>query len=101
MAYKPLEKAEIEEGLRAEVLEMPEPLQRFYESVAVPVHESAYADSPGNPLVFVVAKSGNRVIFYDGVEEGFGVGTMDGRVSLKDCGPVGELQLALTKLQGG
>ncbi len=101
MTYKPLDKAEVEEGIRSDVLVMPEPLQRFYRNVALPVYQAAYADSRERPSVFVVAKSGNRAIFYDGVEDDFGIGTIADETSLKNCGLVGELQFALIALQGG
>ena len=100
VTYKPLDKAEVEEGIRSEVLVMPEPLQRFYRSVALPVYQAAYADSRERPSVFVLAKSGSRVVFYDGVEDDFGIGTIADETSLKDCGLVGELQFALIALQG-
>ena len=101
MTYKPLDKAEVEEGIRSEVLVMPEPLQRFYRSVALPIYQAANADSRERPSVFVVAKSGDRVVFYDAVEDDFGIGTITDETSLKNCGLVGELRLALIALQGG
>ena len=99
MARKPLDKAEIEEGLRAEVLDLPEPLRRFFARVAVEVHPAICAESPGT--LFIVAKSGNRAIFYDDVEEDFGIGTLDAGKSLKDCSLIGELRFAVLRLQGG
>jgi len=101
VAYKPLNKAEIEEGLRAEVLELPQDLHRYYEGVAVPVYEAGYADSREGPLVLVIAKSGNRVVFYDDVEDDFGIGTIEDGASLKDCSLTGELRLALLALRSG
>ena len=99
MARKPLDKTEIEEGVRAEVLNMPDRLRAFFKSVAVEVHEATCPELPGRP-VFVVARSNDRAIFYDDVEEDFGIGTFDGQARLKDCGLIGELQFALIALQG-
>ena len=100
MVRKPLDKAEVEEGLRVEVLDMPDQLRVFFKSVAVEVRETTCSEFPGRP-VFVVARSEDRAIFYDDVEEDFGIGTFDGEARLKDCGLIGELQFALIALQGG
>lgn len=100
MAYKPLDKAEIEEGIRVEVLDLPDQLRAFFKSIAVEVREATCPELPGRP-VFVVARSADRAIFYDAVEEDFGLGAFDGQASLKDCGLIGELQFALIALRGG
>jgi hypothetical protein len=97
---RPLDKAEIEEGLRAEVLNLPDQLRAFFQSVVVEVHEATCPEFPGRP-VFVVARSVDRAIFYDDAEEDFGIGAFDGQARLKDCGLIGELQFALIALQGG
>jgi len=100
MARKPLDKTEIEEGVRAEVLNMPHQWRAFFKSVAVEVCEVTCPQFPGRP-VFVVARSDDRAVFYDDVEEDFGIGSFDGQARLKDCGLIGELQFALIALQGG
>jgi hypothetical protein len=96
LTYKPLDKAEVEEGVRAEVLELPAELRRYFARVAVEVRAVEFGDR----TVFVVAESGNRAILYDDVEEEFGIGIIDGGVlKLEDL--IGELGLALLALQDG
>ena len=99
MGHKSPDKAELEEGIRVDVLDMPPQLRAFFKSVAVEVHEATCPEFPGRP-VFVVARSEGRAIFYDDVEEGFGIGTLDGQSRLKGGGLIGELQFALIALQG-
>jgi hypothetical protein len=94
VARRSLDKAEVEEGVRAEVLELPDQLRRYFSGVAVEVRAVEFPDR----IVFVVAKSGNRAIFYDDVEEGYGIGTIDGE-GLKFRGLMGELRFALSALQ--
>ena len=98
VAHKPLDKAELEEGLRAEALDLPEKLRRFFARVAVEVYQATCTELPGQS-VFVVAKSGSKAIFYDDVEEDFGIGILDGHMSLRDCRLHGELRFALVELQ--
>ena len=100
MGYKPLDKAELEEGLRAEALDLPEHLRRFLARVAVEVYQATCTELPGQS-VFVVARTGSRAIFYDDVGEDFGTGTLDGNMSLTDCRLHGELRFALVELQDG
>jgi hypothetical protein len=98
LTYRPLEKAEIEEGLRAEVLDLPQDLRRYFTAVAVDVRQMKRGDFPDASL-FVVAQSGTRAIFYDDIDEDFGIGTLDGDV-LIDCSVTGELRYALAQLRG-
>jgi hypothetical protein len=100
LTYRPLDKAEIEEGLRAEVLELQQNLRTYFTVVAVEIHQVKCDGFPHAPPVFVVARSGSKAIFYDDVEEDFGIGTVDGD-TLKDCSLIGELRYALVQLQGG
>lgn len=100
MAHRPLNKAEIEEGVRAEVLDLPDELRGYFARVAVDVREATGGKSP-NRTLFVVAKSGDRAIFYDDVEDEFGIGTIDGDERLKDNRPIGELRSALLALRNG
>jgi hypothetical protein len=100
VAHKPLDKGEIEEGLRAEVLDLPEPLRRYFARVAVQVHQVSSSEFPDTP-VFVVARSGDRAVFYDDVEEDFGIGAIDGDNRLKNCSLNGDLRSALLALQNG
>jgi hypothetical protein len=96
VTHRPLDKAEVEEGVRAEVLELPDQLRRYFSRVAVEVRAVEFPDK----TVFIVAKSGNRAIYYDGVEEEYGIGAIDGE-ALKVESVVGELRLALLALQDG
>jgi hypothetical protein len=96
VTHGPLDKAEVEEGVRAEVLELPAELRRHFGRVAVEVRAVELPDR----IVFIVAKSGNRAIFYDDVEEEYGIGTIDGE-ALKVESVIGELRFALLALQDG
>jgi hypothetical protein len=48
--------------------------------------------------VFVVARNGNRLLFFDDVEEEFGVGVPNGDAILRDLGTFGPLVAAVLAL---
>jgi hypothetical protein len=55
----------------------------------------------GVEKVFVIARSGNRVLFFDDVEEEFGVGIPDRDGILRCCGTFGPLAAAARALDEG
>lgn len=52
-------------------------------------------DGYGEESVFVVAREGQRVLFFDDAEDEFGGATLDAKGCLKGCGLHGDLKYAL------
>jgi hypothetical protein len=67
---------------------------------AVPVFEQPCfrSEDYGIEEVFAVARAGNRVLFFDDVEEDFGVGVPDSDGILRDLGTFGALVAAVLAL---
>jgi hypothetical protein len=67
---------------------------------AVPIFEQPCfrSEDCGIEKAFAVARAGNRVLFFDDVEEDFGVGVPDSDGILRDLGTFGSLEEAALAL---
>ncbi len=99
--WKPATQDEVDDVVQNELANLPPIALAVYERLRVrgetaTIHRSAmYGDEP----VFVVARSANWVVYYDDVEEGFDLSTIDcdGRIERPGAGNM-DLGEAVTKL---
>ena len=84
-----------------EVVALTPEAARVLKAHAIPIFEQPCfrSEDYGIEKVFVVARAGNRVLFFDDVEEEFGVGVPGNDGVLRDLGTFGPLVAALLALE--
>jgi hypothetical protein len=100
MPWSPVSKETLERILTEEIAALTPEATKAYQNYAVAPYEqrcSRTADY-GIERVFVVARKGNHLLFFDDVEEEFGVGVPDSDAILRDLGTFDSLIAALLAL---
>ncbi len=89
--------------LDREVAALPLEVANKLMEYSVPIFEQSLfrSEDYGIEKVFVIARSGDRVLFFDDVEEEFGVGLPDPDGVLRHCGSFGPLAGAAQALDKG
>jgi hypothetical protein len=98
--WTPVARERFAEILSSEVSSLEPHVGRLYHQYAVePFHLPClrFCES-GVEKAFVVAKSGDRLLYFDDVEEDFGVAILDGDGVMREWGNHGPLVLALRVL---
>jgi hypothetical protein len=100
MEWLPVSKEKFEGILREEIGALRPEVLRLYEQYAVrPFQQPCLRDQNCTiEQVFVVAKNGNRLLYYDDVEEDFGVAIPDEDGTLRNWGNYGLLVRAVLAL---
>jgi hypothetical protein len=100
MPWSPVSKETFERILREEIDTLTPEAAKAYEKYATaPYEQRCLRDAnSGIERVFVVAKNGNRLLFFDDVEEEFGVGVPGNDAILRDLGTFGPLVAAVLAL---
>ena len=99
-AWKPWSVEEVEALVGSEILELTSEARASLSSVRVSPEVTIAADGPGSDgqSYWVIAKLGNRVLYWDSIEEEFGTGTIVGQ-RLRNYGTFGErLEWSLRQL---
>jgi hypothetical protein len=100
MPWSPVTKETFERILKEEIAALTPGAARAYEKHAVAPYEQRClrsADS-GIERIFVAARNGSQLLFFDDVEEEFGVGVPDNDAILRDLGTFGPLVAAVLAL---
>jgi len=100
MDWKPIGEQMLREQLQREIEALPEYVRELFQKYSVPIYRLTClrtADA-GEEKVYVVARLENRVLFFDDVEDEYGVGTVWEGTMLKDWDLYGSLQAALVGL---
>ncbi|HXE33308.1 MAG TPA: hypothetical protein VN087_05300 [Verrucomicrobiae bacterium] len=100
MDWAPVSKERFDEILSREISSLAPGVQRLYEQYAVqPFHLPCLRDQGAvREQVFVVAKKGNRLLYFDEVEEDFGITIPDEGGVMREWGNYGPLVRALLVL---
>lgn len=100
MGWVPVTGEQFESILSEELSTLAPDVLRLYRRYAVqPFHLPCQRDQEsGMEQVFVLAKKGNRLLYFDDVEEDFGVATPDEDSVLREWGNYGPLVRALLVL---
>ena len=90
----------MEERLRVEKEELSPDVKRLFEAYEVPTIELPCfrSEQHGPESVFLVARSGKRVLFFDDAEDEFAIGAPGNDGVLRDWGLHGSLMHALPNL---
>jgi hypothetical protein len=98
--WEPISRAGLESRLNAEIATLPPGLLNTYRT-----HATTIAGLPcfrseqyGTEHVFVVARSGRRLLIFDDVEDEFAIGAVDEDGVMRDWGLYGDLIDALRAL---
>ena len=102
MDWTPVSKERFDEILSGEISSLVPDMQRLYEQYAVEPFQLPCIRDQGaaREQVFVVAKKGNRLLYFDDVEEDFGVTILDEDGVMREWGNYGPLVRALLVLDG-
>jgi hypothetical protein len=100
MPWSPVSKENFERILTEEIAALTPDAASAYEKYATtPYEQRCWRSSDyGIERVFVVAKNGNRLLFFDDIEDEFGVGVPDSDAVLRDLGTFGTLVAAVLAL---
>jgi hypothetical protein len=102
MTWHPVSREKFEHLLKEEIETLtPAALEAYEKYSKAPYEQPCLRDSAsGIERVFVVARNGNgnRLLFFDDVEEEFGVGVPDSDGVLRDLGTLGPLVAAVLAL---
>jgi hypothetical protein len=100
MEWQKVSREQFQSILDEEVAALTPEAVRILEVHAAPIFEQLCFrnEDYGMEKVFVVARAGNRVLFFDDVEEEFGVGVPDSDGVLRDLGTFGPLVAAVLAL---
>jgi hypothetical protein len=103
MTWNPISRDVFERILEEEIEALTPAALKAYEKYATAPFEQPCARSvdSGIERVFVVARNENRLLFFDDVEEDFGVGVPDSDGILRDLGTFGPLVAAVLVLDKG
>jgi hypothetical protein len=101
MPWSPVSKETFECILREEMASLTPDATKAYEKYSVATYEQRCVRSVNSGIerVFVVARNENRLLFFDDVEEEFGIGVPDDAI-LRDLGTFGPLVAAFSRLTG-
>jgi|SRR6267154_2225393 len=100
MEWVPASRERFERILAEETRALRPEVMRLYEQYAVSPFQQPCLREQNSPTerVFVVAKNGHRLLYYDDVEEDFGVATPDADGVLRNWGNYGPLVRAILVL---
>lgn len=100
MPWSPVTKEILERILKEEIAALTPEAAKVYEKFAIAPYQQRCSRSADSEIesVFVVAKNGNHLLFFDDVEEEFGVGIADRDAILRDLGTFGPLVSAVLAL---
>jgi hypothetical protein len=100
MEWQRISREQFQSILDKEIAALTPETVKVFKAYAVPIFEQPCFRSEGHGVekVFVAARAGDRLLFFDDVEEEFGVGVPDGDGVLRDCGTFGPLIAALRAL---
>ena len=100
MNWKPVSLERFAEILSSEVSSLEPDVQRLYGQYKVQPFQLPCLRNPGGlrEQVFVVAKNGNRLLYFDDVEDDFGVAIPDEDGVMREWGNYGPLVRALLVL---
>jgi len=100
MEWVPVGREQFETILAEEIAALRPEIKRLYEQYAVPPFPQPCfrSESYANEQVYVVAKNCDRLVYYDDVEEEFGVSIPDADGVLRKWGNYGPLVTALLVL---
>jgi len=103
MTWRPVSRELFDKILKEEVKALTPTAMQIYARFAVPPFEQLCSRSVeyGVERVFVVARDENRLLFFDDVEEDFGVGIPDEDGILRDMDTFGPLVAAVLALGKG
>jgi len=95
--WQPISRTEFENRLNAEVAALPADFVNIYREHATAITEQPCFRSEqfGRERVFLVARSGKRMLVFDDVEDEFAIGTAGEDGVLRDWGLYGDLVDAL------
>ena len=98
--WEPISRAELEDRLHLEKGKLSPVLLETFQNLAAPVSEKPCfrTEQYGIEQVFVVASSGQRLLFFDDVEDEFAIGVAANDGVLRDWGLYGDLMDALPAL---
>ena len=69
--WRPISKSELEELIEAQLRECNSEQKVVFEKYRVPLHKARILRSGNAEEVFVVAKNGSEVMYYEDIEQGF------------------------------
>ena len=98
MAWEPISEAEMSELFEAELPTLDAATRATLDRYGVPLQRvfRIFQFGPGEPdPVYVVARDGAHVLFYDDTEEEWGTATLDADGVMRDWGTYGKLLWAL------
>jgi hypothetical protein len=95
--WEPISRSDIQGRLDAEIAALSPGLLNTYREHATEIAELPCFrnEQYGNERIFVVARSGTRLLFFDDVEDEFAIGVADDDGVLRDWGLYGDLMDAL------
>jgi len=98
--WKPISRAELENRLNSEIASLPVDLRSAYQEYATAIAEQPCfrSEQYGPERVFVVARSGIRLLIFDDVEDEYAIGVADDDGVLRDWGLYGDFVDALRAL---
>jgi len=104
MSWHPISRDNFEHLLREELETLTPATLKIWQKYAIAPYEQSCVRNPdaGIERVFVVARNGNHLLFFDDVEDEFGVGVPDSDSILRDLetfGPFVAAVLALDKTE--
>jgi hypothetical protein len=99
--WKPLNINELTGVLNQEIQSLSPDSLSIWEAMKVPIRKAQIerSRSTGKESIFVVAASSGTVIYYDDVEDEFGVGVPDAYGCIQEVSLCGPLRFALTRLK--
>ena len=85
--WRPASESEVLRILEIEIAELRSDHRRRFNDLRVPLRSVPVAGTDPPELVFIVAEVGNRVIYYEDVEEGFEVSSVNdgGEIPERGC----------------
>jgi hypothetical protein len=86
MSWKPITKEELEKELESQCSQLSKEERSYFNAIRVPL-EPAKIERWGNlETVYIVAKKGSTIIFYEDVEEGFEISKLDKKGIVSEYG---------------
>lgn len=100
-SWQPADLAEVEARISSEKRAFDPVDLAQWAQVAVPPFKARLrrSDEYGDESVYIVARAGPSVIFFDDAEDEFSGATLDAKGGLKACNRIGELKHALRRFQ--
>lgn len=100
MDWQPITRGQLEVILEKEISSLPARVRELYEKYALTPSLMACSRNGVRESVFVVARKGSQFLFFDDVEEDFGVESTDANGVLPIHGTYSSLTQALRALNG-